>query len=427
MISLLCLAAATLVGNSPAISPIPHSEDSIVEFVSNNFSAFVSKYNETHEENLVATKLIRTREIALSDDVKGYYFDFDQGYMVATSDYDIRSISNFDLSFESDLFSTDSVYFSGTAFYDSNGVEYRTSDDEILTTKLGTPATTKSSPATNQNDGKITSDDIGSYISSNYSGYTIVDEKYIPYYDYIGQFDTSVYVKKNPDGGHSSEGNCVLNATYSMLHNMGKRYRNREFYFSDYYVDYSGDRLIHDAHYSSRNNANGWMPNTFKIEGTPNNNKVAIECMSDLYLRLRERAISSYGYNEEGMYLADVKNMAMDVDGWYGYDTTFRDTKNFDIVKEMVDDNIPLVVGTTGSITYDNHAMSVNGYIKMQKTSGWWIFTSTDTKWILAVDDGHQDSHSWGGEKQRRFYDPNKKGGADFVYADRNTIEYSFC
>lgn len=62
--------------------------------------------------------------------------------MVATSDYDIRSISNFDLSFESDLFSTDSVYFSGTAFYDSNGVEYRTSDDEILTTKLGTPATT---------------------------------------------------------------------------------------------------------------------------------------------------------------------------------------------------------------------------------------------------------------------------------------------
>lgn len=115
------------------------------------------------------------------------------------------------------------------------------------------------------------------------------------------------------------------------------------------------------------------MPNTFRIEGTPNNNKVAIECMSDLYLRLRERAISSYGYNEEGMYLADVKNMAMDVDGWYGYDTTFRDTKNFDIVKEMVDDNIPLVVGTTGSITYDNHAMSVNGYIKMQKTSGWWI------------------------------------------------------
>lgn len=37
MISLLCLAAATLVGNSPAISPIPHPEDSIVKFVSNNF------------------------------------------------------------------------------------------------------------------------------------------------------------------------------------------------------------------------------------------------------------------------------------------------------------------------------------------------------------------------------------------------------
>ena len=66
MISLLCLAAATLVGNSPAISPIPHPEDSIVKFVSNNFSTFVSKYNETHEDDLVATKLIRTREITLS-------------------------------------------------------------------------------------------------------------------------------------------------------------------------------------------------------------------------------------------------------------------------------------------------------------------------------------------------------------------------
>lgn len=70
MISLLCLAAAMLVGNSPAISPIPHPEDSIVKFVSNNFSTFVSKYNETHEDDLVATKLIRTREITLSDDVK---------------------------------------------------------------------------------------------------------------------------------------------------------------------------------------------------------------------------------------------------------------------------------------------------------------------------------------------------------------------
>ena len=37
MISLLCLAAATLVGNASVISPTPHPEDSIVEFVSDNF------------------------------------------------------------------------------------------------------------------------------------------------------------------------------------------------------------------------------------------------------------------------------------------------------------------------------------------------------------------------------------------------------
>ena len=71
--------------------------------------------------------------------------------------------------------------------------------------------------------------------------------------------------------------------------------------------------------------------------------------------------------------------------------------------------------------------MAVNGYIKLEKTSGWWIFTSTDTKWILAVDDGHQSSCTNGGESKRRFYDPNKQGGAKFICADKNSIDFSCC
>lgn len=400
----------------------------IVEFMNQNFNVFVNKYNEFHEEDLNATKLLRTRSLVLEEEIPGYYFDFDYGYMVASEDYEIYLISNYDLSFEEELFLTDDVlYFTGTAFYDENGFEYGVLNENFLLTDVNadTKATTKSSSISDDLDGYITNSQIDSYISKYYSGYNVVSENYIHYYDYISQFDTSVYVKYS-DGYVYSEGNCVINATFSILHNMGKKDRDRDFYHTDYYIDYTGSNLTHDVHYSLT--YNGRKANDLQRSGAPNASKKALKVMPDLYMRLRERAISSYRYDEvAGMDGSYAKNLAMDVDGWYGYNTIFFETNDFNTVKSLVDSNIPSVVGTTGSIDYGNHSMAVNGYIKLEKTSGWWIFTSTDTKWILAVDDGHQNSCTNGNESKRRFYDPNKKGGARFVCADKNTIDFSTC
>lgn len=431
MISLMCLAAATVIGNVGVVSQTQNikTDIPISEFITNNFSTFVDKYNDYHDESLLATKLIRIREIVLESKENGYYFDFDYGYMVATENYVVLLISNYDLPFEDDLFLDDNnIYFTGTAFYNTNGKEYGILEDNLLANnKAYSAVKTITEVYSNNRDGNINNSEINSYISVNYSGYNIVSQKFIKSYDYISQFDTSVYVR-HADGYVSSEGNCVINSTFSMLHNMGKKDRNRNLYYSDYYINYTGNNLIHDGHYTLRNNIDGWRPNDLTRTGAPNKGKNPLEYMSDLYLRLRERAISSYGYDEEnGMYSSYAKNMAMDVDGWFGYETNFYETNDFNTMKELINNDIPSIIVASNSITYNNHAMAVNGYIKLEKNSGWWIFSSSDTKWILSVDDGHQNSCINGGEDKRVFYDPNKQGGALFICADRNSIDFSVC
>lgn len=66
MISLMCLAAASLVANIGGTTIQQHDlKTPITSFVSQNFSTFVNKYNEFHENSLIATKLLRFRNLVL--------------------------------------------------------------------------------------------------------------------------------------------------------------------------------------------------------------------------------------------------------------------------------------------------------------------------------------------------------------------------
>lgn len=198
---------------------------------------------------MLATKLIRTRNLILENNEKGYYFDFDNGFMVASFDYEIYLISNNDLPYENDLFlSNNEIYFNGSSFRNEDGFEYVISNNQITNENVLDARNQSKSPSINLEDGEIKYSDIYKYISSNYSGFNIVSENYIKSYDYISQFDTSIYIKRN-NGYDYSEGNCVLNATYSMLHNLGKKNRDRNFYYKDFYVNYNGEHLINDDHY----------------------------------------------------------------------------------------------------------------------------------------------------------------------------------
>jgi|GEM_PF-3231481 len=432
MLSLLCLSAVALcTGCSSHVLPTElevketTKESSVDDFVRDNFQTFVEKYNETHVEPLLAKELKRIRPLTFSDQRAGYYFDFDTGFMVAGENYETLAVSNIDPDFEDLLFETEGrVTYTGSSFWSEDGREFRPKEEDI---PLSGPAMIgESVTSTNSPDGQITNDKIGSYIVANYPGYSVVSQNYIPSYDYISQFDTSIYVK-NEDGSVYSEGNCAINSTFSMLHNMGKKKWNKRFCSEDYYIDYSGDKLIHDVHYTLRNHVDGWQPNPFDRSGAPYGGRSVLGNMSNLYRQLRERAISAYGYMEDGMSGSDSKNMAMDLSRRYIYNSTFLDTSSFELVASLVGDGIPSVVCTSGSVTYGNHAMAVNGYIKLEKTAKWGAFTSTDTKWILAVDDGWQSSCVDGGSDKRRFYDPNKQGGAEFVCANKASLEFSLC
>jgi hypothetical protein len=428
----MCLAAATLVSNAaPSIAAMDSKvRMSVTQLLTEDFSGFVEQYNEYHEADLLATKLLRYRPLILEDNGKGYFFDFDYGYMVATEDYDIRQISNYDLSFENELFLTDeSIYFTGTAFFDSCGKEYGVVNDDIPSTGSSEAGNNYASNVSSfDKEGGITSATIKEYLSTFYSGYSIVQENYVDFYDYIFQADTSVYLQ-DAEGGPYSEGNCVINSTFSMLHNMGIKGRDFDFDYLDKYVDYSGEKLKNDPHYSIRNNVGGWRPNDGYNWCNPNQGKKRLTCMSDLYLHLREKAITSYGYDEDrGMGFSCSKDMAMEAAKSYGYETKFFQTNDFDSMRQSINCCIPALVSATNSITYrGSHAMAVNGYIKLEKQTKWWFFTGTDTKWILAVDDGHQDSCIAGREGKRRFYDPNRQGGASFVCVDTKTVVYSYC
>lgn len=70
MTGLLCLAVASLVGNvGIAMTSQANSfKTPIVDFMFQNFNTFVDKYNEFHDEDLIATKLLRSRDLILEDE-----------------------------------------------------------------------------------------------------------------------------------------------------------------------------------------------------------------------------------------------------------------------------------------------------------------------------------------------------------------------
>lgn len=137
-----------MIGNIGVTSTLQSSNlrTPIVEFMAQNFNAFVNKYNEFYEDDLIAAKLLRTRDLVLEEGAVGYYFDY--GYMIASEEYEIYLISNYDLSFEDALFLTDdTLYFTGTAFYDESGLEFGVlSENYILSDVNADSKATSKSP-----------------------------------------------------------------------------------------------------------------------------------------------------------------------------------------------------------------------------------------------------------------------------------------
>ena len=271
-------------------------------------------------------------------------------------------------------------------------------------------------------DGKIY--DIESYVNSRYPDYQFYKSNFINNYRLVYQQDTSYYLSSDD----RCEGNCVLNASYSMLINMARNSWNEKYYTKEYYVNlYDNKAIYNDSLYDSLT-SNGWKINYGYRIGSDENGKKVLKSMPHLYTQIRDVAISKYDYDvTNGMMSSDIVNIINDIQGWYGYNSTFKETTSNDDVINLVNSYIPSVISTS-SITYNNHAMSVYGYYVILKTNTWWFFSSTDYKYFYCVDDGWPYKISDKKCKNKKiYYDVNVNNNYKFICADKNSLTLSIC
>lgn len=425
-----CSAIVLITFNQSAINFANHySKNNVINFLNENFDDFIGEYNKKFSDDLLASKINRSLTINSPLGEQLYYVDFNVGYMIISDDFVIYEISNNDLNYEDKIFNCRNVYYSGSSLY-LDGVEMfekitNTKNNQKDTLDYPSPHQTILNYNTlndfNNQDGKLEEEKINNYITTVYAGYEIIDSSYINNYEYIYQHDTSVFFVPSGEDSFMTEGNCTLNATYSMLRNMGKQGWNKKIYTYDKFIDYSKD-VKNDPHYNLIDNSGFKINDSYRI-GNPLINKKSIENMSSLYFKIRELGME-YGYSETYGMLFDFLELTSErIQSQYKYNTDFIFLGDYYQIASSIRSKIPCLVHTSKSLTYGNHAMAVNGYIKLEKRSSWGIFTHIDTKWILAVDDGH--SYKTLSNSEYFYYDPNKGGGANFIMADVDTLEYT--
>jgi len=392
------------------------------EYIQENLEKVGEHYNQSSnaEETgpFTATSVEFTKPVYLTDKNEyAVYMDFndDCGYLLVDKDNILYEFSV--TGDNAELQCIDEIYyneFDGFLYFDNETQTYQRIE-QSLEQQLDMQGEYNGQDG--NGDGKIYN--IEEYVSNRYGNYSrdysdwyVLDE-----FVFHNQYDTSVYVQQKSNGLYS-EGNCVLNATYSMMCDWQSKkiLRNLPTNKVDYSTRVKNDKLYSpfgDGTYSNwRTNSNYYLSN-----------------MPQLYLDIRAYAID-YGYKNESFYFSDVIKLAQNTATKYGYSITMKQSSSFGDAKGSLRSGKALLIGVNNSATYGNHGMTVIGYIKYTYKSGWWIFSSTKTAYFFAVDDchGNADENKFVNrlhtsadtltEKSYRavWYDPNAGASNTYVY-----------
>lgn len=415
-----------------------------------------------HDESAITAIEYANYIDVVNEDFEVLYIDFsgDNGFLVLNDETDeiyefndhgdlveLRHASNYHYSIHDSFVVFDEVKNIYEKIYDANFEDVICTNDEIL-----------SSPEIHggqdrEGDGQIY--DLNAYVSSRYPGYTYVQSKYIRNYRVVYQTDNSVYVENTYNsagyatGGYRSEGNCVINYTFSMLSNLptlenqyGYCWRYNENYLAAYSpINYS-TAVYADSQYSNygmHNYIKTWYDDDehdyFSSYWEINNHynsryNRAINDLPTLYMQLRTVAISN-GYNPtDGMNFSKTKTMVENTDHFYSYDLQLNLSASTDSVISNINYNIPSLISTSGSETFGNHAMTVYGYAKYsyQKQILWWQETHYAYFWM--VDSGwwpNNESLFYDSEGNRiNWFDPNQCS-VSFAVLNRNKLTWPTC
>lgn len=364
----------------------------------------------------------------INSDKKAYYIDLygNNGFIVANDSNVYKYVDNADLN---ELRHLDNFYYSltdGFVVYDKEKEHYEKIYDDKFKDVICKSYELLNSPI--RHDGQIKDGDgeiynLESYVSNRYPNYKFVEQEYLKGYKISNQFDTSTYIAKYYDNNeicrsYSSEGNCVINATYSMLSNL-PTVKNNNNYAWEYNINYLnglngidcstsikndklyseyGTKQYYRKEYDSNleKDLNGYWEINYNKNA---NGKQTIKDMRQLYMQLRTVALDE-GYNpKDGMYFSSTKNMIEKTDDLYGYNLEYEITSSTESVINNIRLGYPSLISTIGSESYGNHAMAVYGYaIYSYEVSVWW-WTETRYAYFWAVDSGHLTS------SYRQFYD----------------------
>lgn len=404
--------------------------EEVADYIENNLKTMSEEYNKSSAFSSQDTIKLSNRSISdnngfhaesiertvkvyvLEDSAEAIFLDFDgeNGYMLVTAD---NELYEFETTGELDyLKDIDYAYYStidGFVYYDEESDSYERYDsigqEDVLFKSIDTEDYTSldnqmayEGQVSDAGDGKIY--DIDAYVKSRYPDYTYQSGYSISNYEFVYQWDTSVY--RSDDG---SEGNCVINATYSMMNHWRKSGHANK--LPDTTVDYSS-AVVNDALYSKygNNSYGSWRTNS----------ATTLSKMPSLYMHIRDYAIGYGYYPDQGMKFSYVDDMANATAKDYGNTAVeAKETSSFSTVKTYLDCGRAGAISVNGSSTFGNHAMGLCGYRVYTYQSGWWIFSSTKTAYFYQVDDGHSYKK---GVYTDVFFDPNTsaKPSLSFVY-----------
>ncbi|MDO4317838.1 MAG: hypothetical protein Q4C48_06460 [Lachnospiraceae bacterium] len=338
---------------------------SVAYFIIDNLSLFAEEYNRTLSEGETPFEGTSCEGIlpvyVTTLEQEGLYLDFndDNGYMIVLDDYSVVAFETTgDLDYLKEL---DYTYY---GIYD--GFLYRNEDDdyvpyeftelteedwnEYLESELGKK---QYDGQTSGTDGCIYDPD--AFVKDKYGkGYSVYKENSLPDYEYVKQFNFSIY-RELKDGKPLSEGNCSLSSVYSLLNYLKISGQYDKLPSSSSQTWYNATKDSFYSKYKKKKN--------YEIE-TPIR-------LPNLYLAVREYAIDTYGYEESGTNPFRIPKMIEEVGKKYGCKLKTKHiliwSYESQVVKE-IDNGHPTIWNMANSSSYKSHSTVVTGYKTYRKT-----------------------------------------------------------
>lgn len=408
--------------------------ENLIDFIDKNFDDFVSEYNKTVQDDnyLNATSIEYSSIIYLVEDNNyGVYIDFDNdnGYIVSTGNYNIYELEvSGDLDYlrkESNIFYS---YLDGFVYINENNTYQRYEEVEVINTCFNQldcntgDSNTVYSGQSEAGDGEIDPSLISDYISERYPDYAYVsssNNNLRASYPYSNQYYTSYYIKQYTNSTGTviansvsySEGNCVLNAVYSLILDWANRG-----YINNIPTSLNNDlseRITSDPLYSSFGTGIVRSESTTdKSTGSSGSKEVKyykwvaqsnywLNRIPTLYSEVRDYAVDVNGYTPETGYNTSKVPSTIQyvINTLHGNSIGVNSTTTISNVLSLIDNNIACYLAINNSSTYGNHGTVIIGYQKYSYTTGWWVFTSTKYAYFYELAD------SW--NTTSMYFDPN--------------------